>query len=370
MDGRAPQPAVPISAGEADAAFAMLAGQKVLIGVSGGPDSVALMGLMAGWSRRHGEALPAVAVVDHGLRPASADEAAFVLASAAALGLAAAVLPWTGAKPASALQDSARRARYRLLAAHASLIAADRLVTAHTEDDQAETLMLRLAAGSGLTGLAGMRPQTRSAGIIHVRPALGWSKARLIATCRQHGWGWVDDPSNADLRFARVRWRGILPALAAEGLDAGRLGVLARRLAAADAALDEVAERALGACRLPPDKDGWQLDFRRLAGYPSAIVIRALGRLLVSPVAARGDAGDEAITAPDSSLRLQRLEVCAQMLLEALRAGRPIRRTLAGQILTLDRDGLLCGNAEGERRRGGAQAGQISGGRMAARPPG
>ena len=352
MDGRTPQPAVPVSPDEADATFTMLAGRRVLLGVSGGPDSVALMGLITGWARRHGQTLPTVAVVDHGLRPASADEAAFVVASAEALGLAAAILPWTGPKPASALQDNARRARYRLLAAHARAIGADMLVTAHTEDDQAETLMMRLASGSGLTGLAGMRQQTRSAGIAHARPALGWSKASLIATCRQHGWGWINDPSNADHRFARVRWRGVLPVLAAEGLDAGRLGVLARRLAAADEALDEIAERALEACCMPPDKAGWHIDFRRLAGYPSAIVIRALGRMLIGPMVGQGAGGKESITAPASGIRLQRLEAFAEALLDALRSGRAVRRTLGGQVLALDRHGLLFGQPEGLRRRG------------------
>ncbi len=351
MDERLPQPAVPVSPDEADAAFAMLVGRMVLLGVSGGPDSVALMGLIAGWARRHGQRLPTVAVVDHGLRAASADEAAFVVASAEALGLAAAILPWTGPKPSSALQDNARRARYRLLAAHARALGADMLVTAHTEDDQAETLMMRLARGSGLTGLAGMRRQTRSAGIAHARPALGWSKARLIATCRQHGWGWINDPSNADQRFARVRWRGILPVLAAEGLDAGRLGVLARRLAAADEALDEIAQRALQACHSAASDAGWQLDFRRLASYPSAIVMRALGRMLSPLPVGQGAGSDEVMTA-QAGLRLQRLEACTEALLDALRSGRALRRTLGGQVLSLDRDGLLCGQPEGLRRRG------------------
>ena len=354
MDGRTPQPAVPVSPDEADAAFTMLAGRRVLLGVSGGPDSVALMGLMTGWARRRGHALPAVAVVDHGLRPASADEAAFVVASAEALGLAAAILPWTGPKPSSALQDNARRARYQLLAAHARALRADILVTAHTEDDQAETLMMRLAAGSSLTGLAGMRQQTRSAGIAHCRPALGWSKARLIATCRQHGWGWINDPSNADQRFARVRWRGILPVLAEEGLDAGRLGVLARRLAAADEALDEIALRALHACRIDATDPGWQIDFRRLAGYPSAIVMRALGRML-SPPGGQGAGSDEVIMA-QTGLRLQRLEACTEALLDALRAGRAVRRTLGGQVLALERNGLLCGRPEALRLRGANRA--------------
>ena len=356
MDEHAPQPAVLVSQDEADAAFVMLSGRKVLLGVSGGPDSVALMGLIAAWSRRLGQAAPAVAVVDHGLRPGSADEAAFVVASAEALGLGAAILPWTGPKPASALQDSARRARYRLLAAHARTIGADMLVTAHTEDDQAETLMMRLAGGSGLTGLAGMRRQTLSAGMPHARPALGWSKARLIATCRQHGWGWINDPSNADQRFARVRWRAILPVLAAEGLDAGRLGVLARRLAAADEALDEISDRALQSCRIAATGAGWQLDFRRLAGYPSAIVMRALGRMLSSPPA-HGAASEDAVTA-QAGLRLQRLEACTEALLDALRTGRAVRRTLGGQVLALDREGLLAGQPEPPRRRGSARAGE------------
>jgi tRNA(Ile)-lysidine synthase len=126
--------------------------------------------------------------------------------------------------------------------------------------------------------------------------------------------------------------------------------VLARRLAAADEALDEIAQRAVQACHSAASDAGWQLDFRRLASYPSAIVMRALGRML-SRQGGQGASSDEVMTA-QAGLRLQRLEACTEALLDALRSGRALRRTLGGQVLSLDRDGLLCGQPEGLRRRG------------------
>ncbi len=158
----------------------------VVLAVSGGADSTALLHLAARWKKLSGDGTPqiAVATVDHGLRPELASEARWVAARAEALGFAHAVLVWPGEKPATAVQEAAREARYRLLAEHARALAGGRpaaVATAHTEDDQAETFLMRLARASGLDGLAAMpprRPLARDGDVAIVRPVLAVSKAR------------------------------------------------------------------------------------------------------------------------------------------------------------------------------------------------
>ena len=234
----------PVGAREATQLFADLAGEnQLLVAVSGGPDSVALLALLAEWSREAGRPRLLAATVDHGLRAGSADEALGVAALCGRLGVPHRILLWAGEKPTSRLQERARAARYDLLAGEAASIGGAVLVTAHTRDDQAETLLMRMARGSGPSGLAGMRRRVVRQGMVLVRPLLGLPKARLIATAQARGLPFVMDPSNGDPRFARARWRSLTPLLAAEGLDAERLSLLAERLARLDEA---VAARAEG----------------------------------------------------------------------------------------------------------------------------
>ena len=186
----------------------------VLLAVSGGPDSSALMQAAAAL----GGAVQ-VATVDHGLRPGSGAEADAVGRAAARLGLPHATLRWAGSKPGRGLQEAARTARYALLCAHAEAIGAGLVLTGHTRDDQAETVLMRLAAGSGTAGLAGMRAERVLApGIVLGRPFLHLPKAILTAWCEARGIPYLRDPSNADLRFARGRLRATWPALEREGL--------------------------------------------------------------------------------------------------------------------------------------------------------
>lgn len=335
--------AEPLDEAEADALLSMLdIGATVLIAVSGGPDSTALMGLAALRAARLGGPPPAVAVVDHGLRPGSDAEAEAVERRAARLGLACAILRWTGDKPAAGLQRSARAARYRLLAAHARALGAGGIATAHTLDDQAETVLMRLAHGSGPAGLAGMRPSSRVHGVTLLRPLLSVPKNRLIATCGAHGWPWIGDPSNRDARFERTRWRQLMPLLAAEGLDAERMGLFARRMAEADAAVVAMARQGLARAHAA---QAGVLDFRTLAELPYAALCRALSLWLD-----RSDSG-EAMEAAWRPTRLGRIEAAAARLIEALHAGQPLTLTLGGQVLTLDAMGVLSQRPE-QRRRG------------------
>ncbi|MEZ0172058.1 tRNA lysidine(34) synthetase TilS [Microvirga sp. TS319] len=312
----------------------------ILAAVSGGPDSVAMMHLLALWgSERRPPVL--IATVDHGLRPAAAEEAAFVGREAAALGFPHRTLVWAGEKPRTGLQEEAREARYRLLVRQARAAGASHLVTAHTLDDQAETILMRLARGSGLKGLKGMRRERDLDGIVHARPLLDHPKAALLDLCRRNGWRFVTDPSNADERFARVRWRKLLPLLAGEGLTADRLALLARRAGQADEALDIKARQALETAD-PVAGEGAEgaLSFRAscLAEEPFEIGLRIL-ELSLSRIGLE-------------NCRLQRLETGLERLRAAILAEEGLRFTLAGALLRLDQTGRLSLRPEPPRSRG------------------
>lgn len=176
---------------------------------------MALMRLAAPLKRKGAEIH--IATIDHGLRAVSAAEAEFVRQEAAALEFSAAVLRWEGEKPAAGLQAAARSARYRLLAAEAERVGADAILTAHTADDQAETLLMRMSHRTGVRGLAGMAGESRiaeGAGAPQrlLRLLLGESRAVLRHYLAAAGARYIDDPSNDDPRFERVRIRRTIDA--------------------------------------------------------------------------------------------------------------------------------------------------------------
>jgi tRNA(Ile)-lysidine synthase len=312
----------------------------IVVAVSGGPDSTALMHLLARWRAEAPGPPLIIATVDHGLRPESSEEAAFVAREAAALGLSHRTLTWMDEKPRTGLQAAAREARYRLLVDLARAEGASYLVTAHTLDDQAETVLMRMARGSGLAGLAGMRAERDRDGIRHVRPLLACPKSSLVALCEREGWPFVTDPSNRNDAFARVRWRRLMPALAAEGLTAERLARLAQRAARAEEALDAKALEALTLAGAARDGEGLAFDAGLLAREPFEIALRMLSLSLVS-------AGLRL-----ESSRLHRLETCTFRLREAVRGGRALRLTIAGALVRLDPAGRLAIRPEPPRRRG------------------
>ena len=223
----------------------------VILAVSGGPDSLALLHIYARWRSlgRGGGQSAIVATLDHGLRPESGAEAAFVASEALSLALAHETLAWEGTKPSSGRQQAARAARYQLMGERLQREAAvpSAIVTAHTLDDQAETVLMRLARGSGLDGLAAMAPVralTPGSNISLVRPLLGVPGARLKATLTALGRTWIDDPSNRDPAYERVRLRETRAAAQACGLTSEALGLAAHRMQRARAAL-EAATSAL-----------------------------------------------------------------------------------------------------------------------------
>jgi tRNA(Ile)-lysidine synthase len=334
----------PVSTAETAALFAGLAAAPaLLLAVSGGPDSTALMLLAARWraTLAQGPSLVA-ATVDHRLRPESAAEARAVGELAERLQIPHRILHWTGAKPCTGLQEAARMARYRLLAAAARSAGAAHVLTGHTLDDQAETVLLRLASGSGLTGLGAMaretpleesgeqdrrqqhaRPARRQSPLWIVRPLLDLPKARLLATLDAAGLASADDPSNRDPRFTRARLRQLIPMLAEEGLNPRRLARLARRLRRADAALESFVDAAERADPAWKHAAPIRLDAESFIRRPAEVAIRLLGRAI-------------ARVADEQPARLGRLESLYEALAAAALAPRPrIRRTLAGALITL-----------------------------------
>jgi tRNA(Ile)-lysidine synthase len=217
------------------------------------------------------------------------------------------------------------------------------MVTAHTLDDQAETVVMRLVRGTGIAGLAGMRPALLREEITLARPFLGLAKARLLATCAAGGWPYLDDPSNADPRFARARLREqVMPLRAREGLTADRLAGLAERARRDADALDARALAVLEEIRRNSAEGatGIDLDARRLTAEPDAILLRVVARTLV-----------EVLGPQTRPVRLERFE--ARILGDlrgALDRGGTLRMTLGVVLLHLRPDGRLTVQREPPRR--------------------
>ena len=264
----APDPAL-VDRFRADLDALSAPGERIGIAVSGGPDSLALLLLAA--AARPG--LVEAATVDHGLRVESRAEAEMVERICAELDVPHAILAaeWSE-PPSSAIQERAREARYRLLAAWLAERKLKALATAHHADDQAETILMRLNRGSGLRGLAGMRARSVVPGfrLPLLRPLLGWQRTELEQLCASAGVEPAVDPSNSDEQFERIRIRKALTD--AEWLNPEALARSAAHLASADDALGWVAE-GLALARVTDDAEGLQVD---ADGLPAELQRRLL----------------------------------------------------------------------------------------------
>ncbi|WP_342726386.1 tRNA lysidine(34) synthetase TilS [Bradyrhizobium sp. B097] len=272
-----------IPASDAKRLFAGLArAPAIVLAVSGGPDSVALMWLAARWRRALAQGPRLVAVtVDHGLRVEAAREARDVKRLARSLDLPHHTLRWSGPKPSTGVPAAAREARYGLLAQAARKHGATHIVTAHTRDDQAETLLMRMLRGSGVAGLSAMARETERDGVMLTRPLLDISKAQLIATLKKARISFADDPTNRDPSFTRPRLRALMPLLAEEGGDARNLARLAARIARANAALEVLVDGAEGYLALKSeDNFDAGFDAALFAVMPDEIRLRLLKRAI------------------------------------------------------------------------------------------
>ncbi|SON57139.1 tRNA(Ile)-lysidine synthase [Hartmannibacter diazotrophicus] len=318
--------APPLDPAEADALLApFFDAGPLAIAVSGGADSTALMILAADFAKRHPHyPQPLVLTVDHGLRAEAAGECAEVCAMATRFGLPSETLRWHPGVLHGDIQAKAREARYRLLAEAARSKGIAHVLLAHHLDDRAETFLMRLGRGSGLRGLAAMGPSRDVDGVTFLRPLLSVPRRRLEASLRAAGLSWIDDPSNSDGRFLRVRTRQLMPELASIGLTPERLAETAERLSRAAS----VIERLVG--RLRSEAVCWhpgyvRLDGARLCEADEEIALRLLSDLIRD------------LRGTDYGPSFQPLEAWYGLL----RAGEaPRAATLGGVMLAPRRDGL------------------------------
>jgi tRNA(Ile)-lysidine synthase len=280
-------------------------GQTLGLAVSGGGDSMGMLHLAAGLG------LPLwVVTVDHGLRAEAAVEAAAVGQVCAGLGLRHAVLSWRWDGQGN-LQDAARRGRRAVMAEWAAQVGVPVVALAHTQEDVAETCLMRLARGAGVDGLAAMPDRWQESGITWVRPLLAVSRAELRDYLAGLGAAWIEDPSNDNDRFERVRMRKAMVGLRDLGLTAARLSVVAGHLAQARVALDQATGQAAARC-LTVQGNALRLDHAALATEAAEVqrrvIVGVIGRVARPGYAPRGAA--------------------LQTLLTRVQAGQP--NTLAG----------------------------------------
>ncbi|ESW86842.1 tRNA(Ile)-lysidine synthetase [Mesorhizobium sp. LSJC269B00] len=300
-----------------------------LAAVSGGSDSTALLLLLKAHLDRSAPTARLLAVtIDHGLRPEAAVEARKVAKLCAERGIAHRTLNWSGAKPSAGLPAAAREARYRLLAEAAQAQGIGVIVTGHTADDQAETVLMRAARNDGRElagrGLAGMAPATLYDWRTWIaRPLLGARRAALRAFLQREHVGWVEDPTNIDTNFERPRIRAVLgedrsgqrfaEAIGLARRAAGEREQLGRRAAAL---IGEFASRpARGLIRLDPGLA--EADDTRAAVYALRVLLAATGGTALLPDQARGEA-----------------------LFEQMRAGR-LCATLSRAVVDIRRNGIF-----------------------------
>jgi tRNA(Ile)-lysidine synthase len=345
--------ASPVTADEFAARLAAFAPSKHLaVAFSGGPDSLALLILAAQWAKRRKAVSLHAFTVDHGLRAASAAEAKRAAGMARALGVPHRILRWTGAKPASGIQAAAREARYRLLLDACRTAGASDLLVAHHLEDQAETFLLRLARGSGVDGLSAMapaRPLTEDEPSVRLlRPLLDLPRDRLLATVRRSGLQPVEDPSNENEAFDRVKARKALAALAPLGLDAARLARTAGQMARARAALESATAALLSGHAVLSPFGHVEAESAALAAAPRETGLRALALII------------RIVGGNNYSPRLEALDALYDALVQGkLGAGRTlagVKLAASGARLIATRELAAAMKAEPLALRAGEQA--------------
>lgn len=279
--------------------------KAIAVGVSGGPDSMALCWLLSQWAIKCDVAVHAI-TIDHDLRAESAQEAKDVGVSIEGWPqVQHIILRWDGEKPETRILEEARFARYRLMRNYMMEHGIKHLFTAHHQDDQVETFLMRLVKGSGLDGLAAMpRMQIHEGGIILCRPLIDVPKLDLIALCTEEGIPYVTDPTNENEKYMRPRLRAARAVLEEEGMTSKRIAVTTARLARARRALDAITAEVYQSTLRSYDDGILLFDWKALQDSPEEIILRVLIR-----------ASEQLRPDEEYGPRMERLEVLLARLL-------------------------------------------------------
>ncbi len=300
--------------------------KRIALAVSGGADSLALMVMIRRWVDDLAPPRPQITVltVDHRLRQEAASEAEWVAARANELDFAHETLVWSAEKPATGIQAAARAARYRLMSRYCRQHDFPVIVTAHTQNDQAETIVMRLARGSGVDGLSAIPPRSECGGVQLLRPLLPLARSQLEALLRSQGRQWLEDPANQSELYERVRIRKALHTLEPLGISRVSLALTARRLRRARAALDIAVAEFLENRLTVYDAAYAQLPVSAFLDAPEELALRALARMTL------------AFGGKESPPQLARLEDAYVRL-----GQRPARLTIGGCLFSLRRDDFV-----------------------------
>jgi tRNA(Ile)-lysidine synthase len=255
--------------------------KKMAIAVSGGGDSMALSVLLKEWC--DGQEIDLYALtVDHALRTNSVTEAKAVQETLQKKGINHKILTWEhDGKINSSIQEAARKNRYDLLLGECRVLGIHHLALAHNVEDQAETFLHRLAKGSGVAGLSAMALVRQLGDISLIRPVLGISHDRLLSTCRAQNIKWVEDPSNADTKYARVRLRKARDVLAQEGLTVDRIYRMTKKYARTREYLEQQTKKAQQNCVISAEQKKMTLDRKKWMSFHPEISLLILNNILM-----------------------------------------------------------------------------------------
>ena len=255
----------------------------IAVALSGGPDSMALTYMLSETLKKNKLDTQLHALtVNHNLREDSLEEAKEVSQWTKQLhNTTHHILNWEAPKSDTRIMESARKARYNLLADYCNNHSIPYLYVAHHQDDQAETFLFRLSKGSGLDGLACMSEKTSFAQNLQIiRPLLNSSKMELIDYCKEHNLPFIEDPTNKKADYARPRLRESMPILEKEGLSAKRLSVTAMRIERAKRALQWMQEKAVQEC-CNISLSETEINLEKLESYPEDIRVRVLQHVIL-----------------------------------------------------------------------------------------
>lgn len=254
-------------------------GDNLAVAVSGGADSMALAHLVGQWS----QGTIHILTVDHGLRPEAADEVRLVECFAKSIHAKCKKFKWLGNNLQNSIQENAREARYQMMAEYCHKHKLGYLLTAHHADDQMETILFRMAKGSGLDGLRGIAERSvydKSLNLL--RPLLHVTHEECIATCKAAKIEWAEDPSNQSLKYMRGRMRASKAALAEEGMTSERIGTLSRRIERALKVIDQYTDEQEK--NLIQKAESKRIVFE-LSGFltaPEEVIVRLLQKTIVA----------------------------------------------------------------------------------------